>query len=94
MAKSEENLDKYQEKELLDMHKFVEEAVRQSNLIGILGQASLMLLRLVHAQEKLTILAEVDLQETVEAEIQARAETLAEEIVQDKSKRGFIGQKK
>jgi len=93
MTENEESLDKVQADELQAAPGVRESAVQQGNMIGIMGRASITLMRLVHAQEKLVALAEVDLQQTIEAEIQSRAETMANEIVEDKSKRGFIGKK-
>lgn len=93
MTENEESLDKMHADELQEIFKFTEIAVQQGNMIGILGRASITLMRLVHAQEKLVALAELDLTETIESEIKARAETMAEEIVEDKTKRAFIGKK-
>lgn len=70
---------------------YLESLSKTGNTAAILAHAAVSLARIAHAQEKLTSLAEIDLQQQVEAEIQVRAEQMAEEIVESKTKRSFIG---
>lgn len=98
MTENEESLDKQQADELHEHFEIIDSIVKSGDatraLVKVAGRIAITLLRLTHAQEKLVALAEIDLQETIEAEIKSRAETMAEEMVEEKSKRGFIGQRK
>ena len=94
MTENEESLDKQNDAELFEHMQMMQELSQQGDVPKILGRIATTLLRLTYAQEKLVALAQVDLEQQIEAEIQSRAETMAEEIVEDKTKRGFIGQRK
>lgn len=93
MTENEESLDKQNENELYEHMQMMQELRQMDDVPKILGRIATTLLRLTHAQEKLVALAQVDLEQQIEAEIQSRAETMAEEIVEDKTKRGFIGKR-
>lgn len=94
MTENEESLDKQNDAELFEHMQMMQELSQRDDIPKILGRLATTLLRLTHAQEKLVALAQIDLEQQIEAEIQSRAETMAEEIVEDKTKRGFIGKRK
>lgn len=82
------------EEDLLDVFVAeVERAAERKSVVEMLGLVAVSLYRVARAQEKLVALAELDLSEQVESEVQSRAETLAQEIEADKTKRSFIGRK-
>ena len=82
------------EEDLLDVFVAeVERAAERKSVVEMLGLVAVSLYRVARAQEKLVALAELDLSEQVESEVQSRAETLAQEIEANKTKRSFIGRK-
>lgn len=95
MTENQEDDARHEEaQDFLDHARVVDEAVQADNIPALMGHIALTLFRLTQAQERLVALAQVDLEQQIEAEIQSRAETMAEEIVEDKTKRGFIGKRK
>lgn len=60
---------------------------------SIIGSIAVSLLRIANAQEALVELSQTDLQNAIESEIQARAETMANEMQEEKTKRSFIGKR-
>ncbi len=79
--------------EIRNRMRDVVSALEQRDNISLMGIATEMMVRLVAAQEAIVEMAAADLEAQVEEAIKSRAETRAEEIVADKSKRSFIGKK-
>lgn len=59
----------------------------------IIGEIAKSLFRLAKAQEELVALAKLDLEETINNEIESRAKEKAEELVAEKQARSFIGRR-
>lgn len=72
---------------------WITDAVSKNNNIFLIGSIAHSLLRIANAQEALHELSLADVNEMIEAEVKSRSETRAEEIVEEKSKRSFIGRK-
>lgn len=70
---------------------YISEAIERNDKLTIMGHIAVSLSRIALAQEKMVALAEADIQAAVEEEVEARAQAKAEEIVEDKTKRSFIG---
>lgn len=66
----------------------------QGDTTGLMGSIALSLLRIANAQEAIHELAVQDLNEAVEQHIAQRAEERANEMMEEKTGRGFIGKKK
>lgn len=79
-----------------DLHMaqlFIESAVNEGNTHKLLGMIAGSLVRIARSQEEMVELAHQDIEAEIEAQIQGRAEQMANEIDQDKSKRSFIGKR-
>ena len=82
-----------EDKEFTDNCAYIESAVQSNSLAQLLGHIAVSLMRSANAQQALVELHVKDFEAAVEDEINSRAETLANEIVEEKAKRSFIGKK-
>lgn len=78
------------------MHAYaleVEHLVRREDQIGLLGTIAVSLMRIAVAQEEVVELAQADLEESINAAVEERAQVLAEKLDEDKTRRSFIGKR-
>lgn len=75
------------------LEQMIKKHTHNYNMAELAGIACTALFRIARAQEVLVELARADLEAAVEGEAQSRAEQMANEIVEEKSKRSFIGRK-
>ncbi len=81
------------EEEIRNHMRYVEESVQVGNTSRLMGIGIEMLIRLVAAQEAIVHFANLDIEAQIEAAIESRSEVKAAEIVEEKSRRSFIGKK-
>lgn len=73
--------------------QIIMDAVHKNDHATLLGSIAHSLLRIASAQEAVYELAVKDMNEAIEAAIQDRAETLADDLVKEKTSRSFIGKR-
>lgn len=71
----------------------IKRAERAGDMAGLAASIAVSLLRLANSVERMQELAEADMTAAIEEAIEARSQERAEEMVADKTKRGFIGKK-
>lgn len=71
----------------------VEEAIEQKNMLRLIGNIATSLYRIAVVQEKTFALATLDLENVIEAAVEERSQTKAQEIDEQRTKRSFLGKK-
>lgn len=86
-------MDKDKQEYLKSFAQNVENLVNRGEHLALLGQIAISLERVALAQEAVVELAQVDLEESVNAAVEERAQVLAEKIDDDRTRRSFIGKR-
>lgn len=86
-------MDKDKQEYLKSFTQNVENLVQRGEQLSILGYIAISLERIALAQEAVVELAQADLEESVNAAVEERAQVLAEKIDEDKTRRSFIGKR-
>lgn len=73
--------------------QYISMMIERKDVPSIIGHAAVSLVRIARAQEKLVELAEADVTAQVHEAADALAQDKAKEIVEQKTKRSFIGGK-
>lgn len=80
-------------KELDDEIAYVNQAAINKNKEAMLSVIAVSLLRIANAQEAMYDLAVKDMNEAIDAAVEARSEEKAEELLKEKTQRSYIGKK-
>lgn len=86
-------MDKDKQEYLKSFTQNVENFVQRGEQLSILGYIAISLERIALAQEAVVELAQVDLEESVNAAVEERAQVLAEKLDDDRTRRSFIGKR-
>lgn len=86
-------MDKDKQEHLKSFIQNVENLVHRGEHLALLGQIAVSLERVALAQEAVVELAQVDLEESVNAAVEERAQVLAEKLDDDRTRRSFIGKR-
>jgi exonuclease III len=86
-------MDKDKQEYLKSFTQNVENLVQRGEHLALLGQIAVSLERIALAQEAVVELAQADLEESINAAVEERAQVLAERIDEDKTRRSFIGKR-
>lgn len=86
-------MDKDKQEYLKSFTQNVEYLVQRGEQLAILGLVAISLERIALAQEAVVELAQADLEESINAAVEERAQILAEKIDEDKTRRSFIGKR-
>lgn len=86
-------MDKDKQEHLKSFTQNVENLVHRGEQLALLGQIAVSLERIALAQEAVVELAQADLEESINAAVEERAQVLAEKIDEDKTRRSFIGKR-
>lgn len=82
------------DRELIEHAMAVDEAVHHKNYAALLGHISMSLVRIAKAQEHMSALSQIDLEATIEAAVEERAEQKAADLDKARTTRTYIGKKR
>lgn len=81
------------DEEIKQNENHINDAMSRGDLTALLGHIAASLYRMANAQEVIASAHTKDIDEAIEAAVRERAETRAAEMVEENSKRSYIGKK-
>lgn len=81
------------EEEMNRAAEFIEGCLSRGDMTGLVASVADSLVRIAAAQEKMVEMAQEDMAAQIEEAINSKAETLAQEMSEEKTRRSFIGKK-